>query len=128
MLKPYPEVSEILKKLTEENITLAVGFRSEFKEETETLLKYLDFRRYFKYITARARSKRFSFESFRELSGVDLSDMLLFDSEARGTVDAERARIPAVLVRFGMNLEVLDEGLGKFAKVKQDLEDLSGQE
>ncbi|CAH0383815.1 unnamed protein product [Bemisia tabaci] len=119
VLKPYPEVSEVLKKLTEENITLAVGFRSEFKEETETLLKYFDFRRYFKYVIARARSKRFSFESLRNQSGVELGDMLFFDTESKNVMLWRKTRLPSILCKNGLTLKNVEKGLVKFAKLKR---------
>nr|XP_018899279.1 PREDICTED: magnesium-dependent phosphatase 1-like isoform X2 [Bemisia tabaci] len=119
VLKPYPDVPLILKKLKEANHTLAVAARADYREATETLLRYFDLRQFFKYVVIQSCSKRFHFEDLKEQSGVELGDMLFFDPEARNILTAQRVGIPSILCSHGMNLKALDKGLAQFAQLKR---------
>lgn len=50
---------------------------------------------------------------------VDLKDMIFFDDEHRNIVDLERLGIVCVLVKNGMTLNVLMEGLKKFDSLRK---------
>lgn len=45
--------------------------------------------------------------------------MLFYDAEARNIIATGRIGVPSILVRDGLDEEIFDEGLGRFAKMKQ---------
>lgn len=61
-----------------------------------------------------------SFFSIRisKASNIGLEDMLFFDDEQRNIVDLERLGVISILVKNGMTIKVLMDGLKKFSDTR----------
>lgn len=52
---------------------------------------------------------------------VKLKDMIFFDDEQRNIVDLERLGVVSILVKNGMTMQVLMNGLKKFSDIRSNV-------
>ncbi|KAK9499444.1 hypothetical protein O3M35_002476 [Rhynocoris fuscipes] len=117
-IKFYPEVPQILQKLSDMNITIGVASRTSEIAGAEQLCELFGWNKYFTYKEIYPGCKVAHFNQFKKKTGFEFHDMLFFDDESRNITDLTKINVTSILVKNGMTLKVLDEGLEVFAKKK----------
>ncbi|CAL8108718.1 unnamed protein product [Calicophoron daubneyi] len=97
-------------------IKLACASRTEASKIANTILRLLDWEKFFDYKEIYPGSKTQHFKVFRELSGIPYEDMLFFDDEDRNTREISRLGVHCCLVPDGMSLDVFERALKQFSQ------------
>nr|CAD7394900.1 unnamed protein product [Timema cristinae] len=116
IIRYYPEVPEVLKKLANDGFILAVASRTSEIKGANQLLKLFDWDQYFKYKEIYPGSKVTHFNKIKKDSGVSFKDMIFFDDEQRNIRDLTQHGVVSILVKNGVNFKVIEEGLLQFRK------------
>nr|CAD7395342.1 unnamed protein product [Timema poppensis] len=116
IIRYYPEVPEVLKKLANDGIILAVASRTSEIKGANQLLKLFDWDQYFKYKEIYPGSKVTHFNKIKKDSGVSFKDMIFFDDEQRNIRDLTQHGVVSILVKNGVSFKVIEEGLLQFRK------------
>lgn len=114
----YPEVPQVLQKLSDMNIPVGVASRTSEIQGAEQLCELFDWNKYFKYKEIYPGSKVAHFNQFKNYTGFEFEDMLFFDDEERNIRDLNKINVTSILVRNGVSLKVLEEGLQTFSDKK----------
>ncbi|XP_018323154.1 magnesium-dependent phosphatase 1 isoform X2 [Agrilus planipennis] len=112
----YPEVPQVLKQLFEDDYTLAAASRTGEKHGAFQLLDLFGWNEYFSYKEIYPSSKVKHFNQFRKQSGIEFDEMLFFDDDCRNIAALERIGVVSVLVKNGVNTNVIEEGLAEYAR------------
>ncbi|XP_015509446.1 magnesium-dependent phosphatase 1 [Neodiprion pinetum] len=115
-IKYYPEVPEVLKELVKDGYELGVASRTGEIQGANQLLNLLGWDKYFTYKEIYPGCKVTHFSKIQKNSGVNLADMLFFDDEQRNIKDLTKMGVTSILVRNGVNKEVVQNGLRQFAQ------------
>ncbi|XP_046735343.1 magnesium-dependent phosphatase 1-like [Diprion similis] len=115
-IKYYPEVPEVLKELVKDGYELGVASRTTEIQGANQLLKLFGWDKYFTYKEIYPGCKVTHFSKIQKNSGINLADMLFFDDEDRNIKDLTKVGVKSILVRNGVNREVVQNGLQQFAK------------
>ncbi|KAG7176003.1 magnesium-dependent phosphatase 1-like [Homarus americanus] len=114
-IKHFKEVPSILKRLHHEGYILAIASRTGDPEAARQLLKLFNWEKYFTYIEIYRGSKITHFKRFKSESGIDFSEMLLFDDEHRNKRDLDTIGVMMIMVIGGVTHKLVTEGLDKFS-------------
>ncbi|KAK7070030.1 Magnesium-dependent phosphatase 1 [Halocaridina rubra] len=117
-VKPYPEVTEILKSLKDEGYIIGVASRTSEIRGANQLLELLDWDKYISYKEIYPGSKDHHFLRIKENSRLEYSDMLFFDDEHRNLKDLSRIGVLMILVPDGVNKDLIKKGLEEYAKCR----------
>ncbi|XP_073973132.1 magnesium-dependent phosphatase 1-like isoform X1 [Rhodnius prolixus] len=117
-IKFYPEVPQVLQKLTEMNVPIGVASRTSEIQGAEQLCELFDWNKYFKYKEIYPGSKVAHFNQFKKYTDFEFEDMLFFDDEHRNIKDLTKLNVTSILVKNGMTMKALEEGLQVFANKK----------
>ncbi|XP_018323153.1 magnesium-dependent phosphatase 1 isoform X1 [Agrilus planipennis] len=112
----YPEVPQVLKQLSEDGYKLAAASRTGEIHGAFQLLDLFGWNKYFNYKEIYPGSKVKHFNQFRKQSGIEFKDMLFFDDEHRNIADLERIGVVSILVKNGVNKNVVEQGLAEYAR------------
>lgn len=113
----FPDVVDILELLQMEDYVMAVASRYGWPEEELALLELFQLEDYFSYIEVYVGDKAEHFKNLRRKSGVKYEDMLFFDDSYVNIRTVSELGVVCVYVRQGMTLDLLREGLEKFARL-----------
>ncbi|XP_048515281.1 magnesium-dependent phosphatase 1-like isoform X2 [Athalia rosae] len=116
MIKHYPEVPDVLKELYDQGYQLGVASRTSEIKGANELLRLFGWDKYFKYKEIYPGCKVTHFSKIQKNSGAQLAEMLFFDDEDRNIHDLKKIGVTSILVRNGVNREVVKSGLSQFAK------------
>ncbi|CAH1269152.1 Hypp4110 [Branchiostoma lanceolatum] len=119
VIKGYEDVPEILEWMSRQGYTMAVASRTDAEQDMRKALKLLDWDKYFTYKEIYPGSKTRHFARFHEQSGIPYSKMIFFDDEERNIYDLNRIGVLSLQVDRGLTLEVLQNGLEKFARERK---------
>ncbi|XP_021506008.1 magnesium-dependent phosphatase 1 isoform X2 [Meriones unguiculatus] len=114
----YPEVPEVLERLKSLGVPVAAASRTGEIEGANQLLELFDLVKYFAYREIYPGSKVTHFERLHHMTGFPFSQMVFFDDEKRNIIDIGRLGVTCIHTKNGMNLQVLAQGLEKFAKTQ----------
>ncbi|XP_069703410.1 magnesium-dependent phosphatase 1 isoform X3 [Periplaneta americana] len=114
-IKFYPEVPKALESLHAQGYSLGVASRTGEIDGANQLLDLFDWNKYFKYKEIYPGCKVTHFNQFKKQSGLSFKDMLFFDDEHRNIRDLEAQGVVSILVKNGVNMKVIEEGLKTFA-------------
>ncbi|XP_023703382.1 magnesium-dependent phosphatase 1 [Cryptotermes secundus] len=117
-VKFYPEVPKVLDKLQRDGYELGVASRTGEIDGANQLLELFEWNRYFKYKEIYPGCKVTHFNQLKKQSGIALKDMLFFDDEHRNIRDLEAHGVISILVKRGVTMEVVGEGLKIYASRK----------
>ncbi|XP_050431803.1 magnesium-dependent phosphatase 1-like [Adelges cooleyi] len=114
LIKYYPESPKVLEFLSSHKIGISVASRTGEVDGAEQLIKLFGWNNYFQNKQIYPGSKDKHFKRISEATKVGLEDMVFFDDEQRNIVDLEKLGVVCILVKNGMTVKVLMEGLKKF--------------
>ncbi|KAL3515481.1 hypothetical protein ACH5RR_022383 [Cinchona calisaya] len=114
----YPHVKGILYALKDKGIDVAVASRSPTADIADTFLDKLGLKSMFvsKEIFSSWTHKTDHFQRINQRTGVPYNKMLFFDDENRNIEAVSKMGVTSILVRNGVNLGALREGLSKFSQ------------
>lgn len=112
----FPDVPDILERLTNAGIPIAAASRTGEIDGAEQLLELWGWNRYFSYKEIYPGCKVTHFNKFKKNSGVPFKDMLFFDDEYRNIEDISKLGVTCIFAKDGMSMQVLEEGFQKFAR------------
>ncbi|XP_064467660.1 magnesium-dependent phosphatase 1-like [Ornithodoros turicata] len=110
----YPDVPEMLERLSREHYTLGIASRTEEPDAARELLGLLDWNKYFTYQEIYPACKVRHFNKFASKTGIPYRDMLFFDDEYRNIRDVSKLGVTCIHAQHGMSNQILEEGLRKF--------------
>lgn len=113
-LKPYPDVPIIFKTLYKLKYKIGVATRGFMNRRYLSILRYTELMKYISYQQCYALSQRRNLHLIQRESGVDFNEMLYFDDEITGCIDASDLNLTAILVFDGMNMATLNKGFEVF--------------
>ncbi|XP_037026194.1 magnesium-dependent phosphatase 1-like [Bradysia coprophila] len=113
-MKYFPDVPEVLQKLTSLGYQLAVASRTSAPKEGRQLVNLFGWSQYFDYLEIYPGCKVTHFNQFKKHSGIPLENMLFFDDESRNIVDINKIGSVAILVKNGVNFGVIENGIKEF--------------
>lgn len=111
-LQLYPDVPEILDYLKHENYELGIASRTHAPDLAVKLLKMYNLYHLFNYLEIYPGSKLAHFKSLNKSSGLAYHQMLFFDDEPRNISEVGNLGVQSILVRDGMNMEMMKNQLG----------------
>lgn len=115
-LKPYPQVKDILQKLSAVGYKIGIASRTAAIKEGADLVNLFGFKKYVNYSEIYPGCKVSHFNQFKKQSGIPFEGMLFFDDESRNITDIKRIGAVAIYVRNGVNNNVIEDGLREFEK------------
>lgn len=116
LVKPFPEVPEVLSDLHKQGFELAIASRTSEIQGANQLVKLLNWDKYFKYKEIYPGCKVKHFSKFCEASGYKHEDMLFFDDEQRNIRDLSEKGVTCILVPGdGVTKKLVQTGLHKFS-------------
>ncbi|XP_076028335.1 magnesium-dependent phosphatase 1-like isoform X2 [Oratosquilla oratoria] len=118
-VKPYPEVTSVLKHLQKEGYILAAASRTGEIDGANQLLKLFEWEKFFTYKEIYPGSKVHHFKRFQQASGLQYQEMLFFDDEHRNKVDLKKIDVLTIMVPDGVNHQLLKDGLKEFANLRK---------
>jgi len=118
VIKYYPDTPTILKYLKENNIGISVASRTGEIDGAEQLIQLFGWNKYFQNKQIYPGSKDKHIKKISKTHSIELEDMLFFDDEHRNIVDLERLGVVSILVKNGMTMQVLMDGLKKFSDIR----------
>ncbi|KAK2155477.1 hypothetical protein LSH36_239g03014 [Paralvinella palmiformis] len=113
----FPDVIDILELLQMEGYVMAIASRYSWPEEELALLELFQLEDYFSYVEVYIGDKAEHFRNLRRKSGIHYEDMLFFDDSYVNIRMVSELGVVCVYVRQGMTLDLLREGLEKFARL-----------
>lgn len=115
-VKPYPDSTIILKKLSALGYKIAIASRTGAIKDACELINLFGWKQYINYQEIYTGCKVSHFTQFKKQSGIPFERMLFFDDEERNIVDINRLGSVAVLVEAGVSSNVVAEGLEYFVR------------
>ncbi|XP_060677460.1 magnesium-dependent phosphatase 1 [Hemiscyllium ocellatum] len=115
----YAEVTEVLQALQRDGIQIAAASRTGEVTGANQLLNIFNLDSYFVQKEIYPGSKVTHFTRIKQATRIQFSEMIFFDDEPRNITDVEKLGVLCVLVRNGMTLKLLQEGLAKFAHAQK---------
>jgi magnesium-dependent phosphatase 1 len=110
-IRLYPEVPEMLERLTAAGHLLGLASRTSAPEIARELLELLSIGHHFAHQQIFPGDKSAHFRALQEDSGIPFHDMIFFDDEHRNIESVSRLGVAAHLVTGGMNAKLLDAAL-----------------
>ncbi|XP_025202476.1 magnesium-dependent phosphatase 1-like [Melanaphis sacchari] len=120
-IKHYPDVPQILKFLQDKNIGISVASRTGEIDGAEQLIQLFGWDKYFQNKQIYPGSKVTHINKISKKCNIKLEDMIFFDDEQRNIDDLERLGVVSILVKNGMTMEVLMNGLKKFSDIRSNV-------
>ncbi|KAI5661331.1 hypothetical protein M9H77_20654 [Catharanthus roseus] len=114
----YPHAKGILYALKDKGVDVAIASRSPTADIANTFLDKLGIKSMFvaKEIYSSWTHKTDHFQKINQKTGVPYNSMLFFDDENRNIEAVSKMGVTSVLVRNGVNLGALREGLRKYSE------------
>ncbi|XP_050540551.1 magnesium-dependent phosphatase 1-like [Daktulosphaira vitifoliae] len=119
IIKCYPESSKVLEFLSLNKISISIASRTGEVDGAEQLLKLFGWNKFIQNKQIYPGSKVTHIKRISKATNVDLEDMVFFDDEHRNIVDLERLGMVCVLVKKGITMNVLMDGLKKFDSLRK---------
>lgn len=113
-LKYFPQVPDVLQKLSSLGYKLAAASRTSAPKQGLKLVNLFGWNQYFDYLEIYPGCKVTHFNQFKKQSGIPFEKMLFFDDESRNIVDVNKLGSVAILVRDGVNFNVIENGIKEF--------------
>ncbi len=110
-IRLYPDVIEILEKLKSENKKIVAASRTFEPIWANNLIQLLDIDKYFDLKEIYPSSKIRHFKRIQEQFNLPYSKMVFFDDEYRNIDEVGQLDVKAVLVRNGINFEMVNQFL-----------------
>lgn len=107
----YPEVREMLERLTAEGHLLGLASRTSAPAIARELLELFGIGHHFAHQHIYPGDKSAHFHALHEETGVAFTDMIFFDDENRNIESVSRLGVAAHLVPNGMNGELVAAAL-----------------
>ncbi|KAF8254054.1 magnesium-dependent phosphatase-1 [Wilcoxina mikolae CBS 423.85] len=131
----YPDVPSILYHLRSKELKIAAASRTHTPELAREMLSLLQLEQggrgidYFDEFEIYPGSKVAHFRSLQKKTGLEYSEMLFFDDEARNRNVEKELGVQMILVPKGVNNEVFDKGVLAWRKrQKKTAEDVQEEE
>ena len=106
IIRLYPEVTEILEKLTR-SYPLGIASRTFQPDWAMELLKLFGIKKHFRYFEIYPDSKIRHFEQLQRKSGIPLNKMAFFDDEMRNIEQVGKLGVKTYFVRHGINKKMV---------------------
>ncbi|XP_019873486.1 magnesium-dependent phosphatase 1 [Aethina tumida] len=119
VIKCYPQVPEVLKKLHEEGFELGIASRTSEIRGANQLVQLFGWDKYFKYKEIFPGSKTTHFRNIKQQSKVEYKDMIFFDDEQRNISDLTKVGVLSILVRDGVTKKLVEDSISKFEREYQ---------
>lgn len=110
----YKGAHELLHKLHNHGLTLAIASRTPVKDFATEVLEALNINEFFTYGVMVNRAKTHHFTELCKQSAVELKDMLFFDNDPGNIYDANKLGVTSVHVENGLCLQDVINGFEKF--------------
>ncbi|XP_030745979.1 magnesium-dependent phosphatase 1-like [Sitophilus oryzae] len=110
-IKCYPEVPEVLSNLKALGYELGVASRTSEIKGAEQLIQLFGWEKYFTYKEIFPGSKVTHFNNIKRESNRHFDEMIFFDDESRNIYDINRLGVVSILVRNGVNKQVVENGI-----------------
>ena len=107
----YPEVREMLGRLTAEGHPLGLASRTSAPAIARELLELFGIGHHFAHQQIYPGDKSAHFRALHEETGIAFEDMIFFDDEHRNIDSVSRLGVAAHLVPEGMNAKLLEGAL-----------------
>lgn len=114
-VKLYPDVIQILDRLDDLGIPMAIASRTHEPEWASELLTLFGIIQRFEFSEIYPEAKFSHFASIHADSGIAYADILFFDDEQRNIRDISSLGVRSVLVPNGMNMQLLELALERNA-------------
>lgn len=121
VIKHYPDIPKILKYLQDKNIGISVASRTGETDGAEQLIQLFGWNKYFQNKQIYPGSKVKHINKISKKCNIKLEEMIFFDDEQRNIVDLERLGVVSILVKNGMTMSVLIQGLKKFSDIRSNV-------
>jgi len=108
-IRLYPDVMRILKKLSTQNIDMAVASRTSAPDRADELMQLFDIKKYFEYFEIYPGSKIKHFRSLQEKTGLAYNDMIFFFFFYRNISEVGQMGVEAVFVEDGVTKKMMQE-------------------
>ncbi|KAL8540521.1 hypothetical protein ACS0TY_001956 [Phlomoides rotata] len=120
----YPHAKGILYALKDKGVDVAIASRSPTPDIANIFLEKLGIKSLFaaQEIFSSWTHKTDHFLKIRGKTGVPYNEMLFFDDENRNIEAVSKMGVTCILVRDGVDLEALRQGLSKFSQNRSLLE------
>ncbi|MCW3787760.1 magnesium-dependent phosphatase-1 [Plebeiibacterium sediminum] len=110
-IKLYPDVLDILNKLKDQKIEMALASRTSAPSWARQLLNLLEIEHFFELQEIYPGSKILHFSRLQKARGFKYSDMIFFDDEMRNISEVGSLGVHAVYVENGINNHLVNEAL-----------------
>lgn len=107
----YPDVSEILNRLEENNIPMAIASRTGAPSWAMQLLQLFEIDHFFSFKEIYPASKIKHFDVLKKQTGFSFSDMVFFDDEMRNILEVGALGVQAIYVENGVSMQLVEEQL-----------------
>ncbi len=107
----YPEVLEILNRLEEKNIPMAVASRTGAPSWALQLLQLFEIDHFFPYKEIYPAIKTKHFDILKKQTGFSFSNMVFFDDEMRNIHEVGALGVQAIYVENGLSWQMVEEQL-----------------
>ncbi|XP_060863222.1 magnesium-dependent phosphatase 1-like [Metopolophium dirhodum] len=117
----YPDTPKVLKYLQEKNIGMSVASRTGETDGAEQLIQLFGWNKYFQNKQIYPGSKVTHINKISKNCNIKLEEMIFFDDEERNIVDVEHLGVVSILIRKGMTMPVLINGLKTFSDIRSNV-------
>ncbi|CAI6348495.1 unnamed protein product [Macrosiphum euphorbiae] len=121
VVKYYPDTPKVLKYLQDKNIGISVASRTGETDGAEQLIQLFGWNKYFENKQIYPGSKDTHINKISKKCNIKLDEMIFFDDEQRNIVDLERLGVVSILVKNGMTMPVLINGLKTFSDIRSNV-------
>lgn len=111
IIRLFNDVPDILAKLKNDNVRMAVASRTTAPHQARELMQLLDIDRYFEILEIYPDSKTTHFHRIAEKSGVSFQNMLFFDDEYRNIDEVGELGVNVVHVNHGLTRKLFESGI-----------------
>ncbi len=114
LLRLYDEVPQILDRLEQDGISMALASRTSQPSWAIELLDLMEIRSRFSYQEIFPGSKVTHFENLAAKTGLTYAEMLFFDDEHRNVREIGAMGVHCIEVKSGVKLESFEQGMKLF--------------